>query len=166
MVAKALRTVILVSIPLALVQAPADDGNTYRPGQIVRLFYKTENGIQEIVDLPAVPERSGTGIARSYSMPDGLRANVAIRRVTEEHTKVAFQISPAKGVKSYGVALYSDPSEHFCGLMERVVDGGQRKQWQPGITEKDKQTVNVPVWARVGAIAVGSALLFFTRKKS
>lgn len=31
---------------------------------------------------------------------------------------------------------------------------------------KDKQTVNVPVWAGVGAIAVGSLLLLLGGKKS
>ena len=31
---------------------------------------------------------------------------------------------------------------------------------------KDKQTVNVPVWAGVGGIAVGAALLLFSRKKN
>ncbi|MFA6472382.1 MAG: hypothetical protein WCU00_10115 [Candidatus Latescibacterota bacterium] len=29
----------------------------------------------------------------------------------------------------------------------------------------DKQTVNIPVWAGVGAIAIGGMLLFFGRKK-
>jgi TRAP-type C4-dicarboxylate transport system permease small subunit len=29
------------------------------------------------------------------------------------------------------------------------------------LSVKDKQTVNVPVWAGVGAIAVGGVLLFF-----
>ncbi|MGB8273937.1 MAG: hypothetical protein WCF16_01560 [Alphaproteobacteria bacterium] len=31
---------------------------------------------------------------------------------------------------------------------------------------QEKQTVNVPVWAGVGAIAVGAALLLFGSKKS
>jgi len=31
---------------------------------------------------------------------------------------------------------------------------------------KDKQTVNVPVWAGVGGIVVGGALLLFSRKKN
>jgi LPXTG-motif cell wall-anchored protein len=31
---------------------------------------------------------------------------------------------------------------------------------------KDKQTVNVPVWAGVGGIVVGGALLIFSRKKN
>jgi TRAP-type C4-dicarboxylate transport system permease small subunit len=31
---------------------------------------------------------------------------------------------------------------------------------------KDKQTVNVPVWAGVGAIVIGGALLVFGSKKS
>jgi hypothetical protein len=31
---------------------------------------------------------------------------------------------------------------------------------------KDKETVNVPVWAGVGAIVVGGLLLFFGGKKS
>ena len=33
------------------------------------------------------------------------------------------------------------------------------------LTVKDKKTVNVPVWAGVGAIAVG-AILLFARKKT
>lgn len=31
---------------------------------------------------------------------------------------------------------------------------------------KDKQTVNIPVWAGVGAIAIGAALLLFGGRKS
>ena len=34
------------------------------------------------------------------------------------------------------------------------------------LSVKDKQTVNVPVWAGVGAIVVGGALLLFASKKS
>ena len=34
------------------------------------------------------------------------------------------------------------------------------------LTVKDKETVNVPIWACVGAIALGGALLFFGNKKS
>jgi len=33
------------------------------------------------------------------------------------------------------------------------------------LSVKDKQTVNVPVWAGVGAIVIGGALLFFGGKK-
>jgi hypothetical protein len=34
------------------------------------------------------------------------------------------------------------------------------------LSVKDKETVNVPVWAGVGAIVVGGALLLFAGKKS
>jgi LPXTG-motif cell wall-anchored protein len=34
------------------------------------------------------------------------------------------------------------------------------------LSVKDKQTVNVPVWAGVGAIVIGGVLLLFGRKKS
>jgi len=34
------------------------------------------------------------------------------------------------------------------------------------LSVKDKQTVNVPVWAGVGAIVIGGALLLFGGKKS
>jgi len=34
------------------------------------------------------------------------------------------------------------------------------------LSVKDKQTVNVPVWAGVGAIAIGGALLLLGSKKS
>jgi LPXTG-motif cell wall-anchored protein len=34
------------------------------------------------------------------------------------------------------------------------------------LSVKDKQTVNVPVWAGVGGIVVGGALLLFARKKN
>jgi multidrug transporter EmrE-like cation transporter len=33
------------------------------------------------------------------------------------------------------------------------------------LSVKDKQTVNVPVWAGVGAIAIGGVLLLFGNKK-
>ena len=33
------------------------------------------------------------------------------------------------------------------------------------LSVKDKETVNVPVWVGVGAIALGGALLLFGRKK-
>ena len=34
------------------------------------------------------------------------------------------------------------------------------------LSMKEKQTVNIPVWAGVGAIVVGGALLLFASKKS
>ena len=34
------------------------------------------------------------------------------------------------------------------------------------LTVKDKRTVNIPVWAGVGAIVIGGALLLFGSKKS
>lgn len=34
------------------------------------------------------------------------------------------------------------------------------------LSMKEKQTVNIPVWAGVGAIVVGGALLLFADKKS
>ncbi len=34
------------------------------------------------------------------------------------------------------------------------------------LSVKDKETVNVPVWAGVGAIVAGGALLLFASKKS
>ena len=33
------------------------------------------------------------------------------------------------------------------------------------LSVKDKETVNIPVWAGVGAIVVGGALLFFENKR-
>ena len=34
------------------------------------------------------------------------------------------------------------------------------------LSVKDKQTVNVPVWAGIGAIGIGAALLLFSKKKN
>ena len=34
------------------------------------------------------------------------------------------------------------------------------------LSVKDKRTVNVPVWAGIGAIVIGGALLFFGSKKT
>lgn len=34
------------------------------------------------------------------------------------------------------------------------------------LSMKEKQTVNIPIWAGVGAIVVGGALLLFASKKS
>ena len=40
------------------------------------------------------------------------------------------------------------------------------KQGPFELSMKEKQTVNIPVWAGVGAIVAGGALLLFTNKKS
>ena len=34
------------------------------------------------------------------------------------------------------------------------------------LSMKEKETVNVPIWAGVGAIVIGGALVFFGNKKS
>ena len=41
----------------------------------------------------------------------------------------------------------------------------QAKLGSVELSIKEKQTVNVPVWAGVGAIVIGSALLLFVSKK-
>jgi len=54
-------------------------------------------------------------------------------------------------------------------LVERLGDGGKVETHEAKIgslelSMKDKETVNIPVWAGVGAIAVGGVLLLMPKK--
>ena len=41
---------------------------------------------------------------------------------------------PGTDIVRWGFAIDAYPTEHFTGLMERVVDGPQQRSWQPGLT--------------------------------
>ena len=50
------------------------------------------------------------------------------------------------------------------GKFNYTKDTHEAKLGPLSLTVKDKETVNVPAWAGVGAIVVGGALLFVRRK--
>jgi LPXTG-motif cell wall-anchored protein len=50
------------------------------------------------------------------------------------------------------------------GKFSYTKDTHEAKLGPLSLSVKDKETVNVPVWAGVGAIVVGGALLFMRRK--
>jgi multidrug transporter EmrE-like cation transporter len=50
------------------------------------------------------------------------------------------------------------------GKFSYTKDTHEAKLGPLSLTVKDKETVNVPVWAGVGSIVVGGALLFLRRK--
>ena len=52
------------------------------------------------------------------------------------------------------------------GSFTYTKDTHEAKVGPLSLTVKDKETVNVPVWAGVLAILVGGGLLFYTGKKS
>ncbi len=83
-----------------------------------------------------------------------LDRNIDKRRETVNATKLAAVVLVVAGVLGlvYGSFSYTkDTRELKLGPIELSV--------------KQKQTVNVPVWAGVAAIAIGAALLVFGSKK-
>ena len=70
-------------------------------------------------------------------------------------------------VKIAGFALI------FAGVLALIYGGfsytketHQAKVGPIELSIKEKETVNVPIWAGVGAIVIGGALVFFGSKKS
>jgi hypothetical protein len=70
------------------------------------------------------------------------------------------------GIKTLAIALI------VCGVLGLLYgsfsytkESHQAKLGSLEMSIKDKETVNIPVWAGVGAIALGGGLLFYASKK-
>ena len=71
------------------------------------------------------------------------------------------------GVKIAGIALIvAGVLGLMYGSFSYTKETHQAKLGPIELSVKERQTVNVPVWAGVGAIAIGGALLLFGKKKS
>jgi hypothetical protein len=82
------------------------------------------------------------------------------------HTETALRRANMNALKMAGLALIA------AGILGLVVgsfsytkETHEAKIGPIELSVKDKQTVNVPVWAGVGAIVIGGALLVFGGKR-
>jgi len=82
------------------------------------------------------------------------------------HTEMAFGRANMNALKMAGIALIA------AGILGLVYGSfsytkatHEAKIGPIELSVKDKQTVNVPVWAGVGAIVIGGALLLFGGKR-
>lgn len=106
------------------------------PGQIARMWVVTDAGEANLPEVPAAPTRAGGAADRTYALPGGCRVTVEMRLVhteTADDLVVTVRAASPEKIKAYGVALFARGDEHFCGLMERVVDGDQSESWAPGM---------------------------------
>ncbi len=106
-----------------------------RPGQVMRLFYETEKGQQVLPQVPDMPQEVGQEVEKTIAMSDGQRVTVKASIPTRNDLMVEITADKLEGVKYFGAVLHADKDEHFCGLLERVVDGGQGESWRPKMKE-------------------------------
>jgi alpha-D-xyloside xylohydrolase len=104
-----------------------------QPGDVVSLFYVTDAGSVDLPGVPPVPKEVGALESKNYRMDDGRVISVAVQRVGSNHVTYAMSSAPNDGVRQQGAVVYASDCERFCGLMERVVDGGQGNSWRPGM---------------------------------
>jgi uncharacterized membrane protein YidH (DUF202 family) len=82
------------------------------------------------------------------------------------HTQAALRRSTMNGLKLAGLALIAAGILGLVyGSFSFTKETHEAKIGPIELSVKDKQTVNVPVWAGVGAIVIGGALLVFGGKR-
>jgi uncharacterized membrane protein YdcZ (DUF606 family) len=78
----------------------------------------------------------------------------------------AFRREDMNGLKVAGIALIAAGILGLVyGSFSFTRETHQAKVGPIELSVKDKQTVNVPIWAGVGAIVIGGALLVFGGRK-
>jgi alpha-glucosidase (family GH31 glycosyl hydrolase) len=97
------------------------------------LFYVTSKGEQYLTGLDDVIENTASVYSAEYETTDGRKAVVKIEKNSDGFMIIDLKLDPAEGVKQAGATIKSLPGEAYYGLMERTVDGDQKKSWDPAI---------------------------------
>ncbi len=108
-------------------------GGPARTLRLDGLFVETDQGRSP---LPAdlVVSRKGGRLQATAAVADGRTVTLAVERQGRDFV-VRFSSQPETGIVKWGLAAQAAASEHFTGLMERVVDGPQQASWAPGRKE-------------------------------
>jgi alpha-glucosidase (family GH31 glycosyl hydrolase) len=93
-------------------------------------FYDTTNGR---VSVPAVSAVVSKRVNMNLKMPDGRTVTVSVTPDGNNY-ELQFSASPNNDIIKWGLAIQTEPTEYFTGLMERVVDGPQDASWASSIT--------------------------------
>ncbi len=94
-------------------------------------YYLTKEGPRYLQKQKAVITNNDSVYAVSYLTTDQREATVTITRGPADILHLALAVSPADGILKTGLTLRAHPGEQYYGLMERTVDGDQRKSWDP-----------------------------------
>src|SRR4029079_5266064 len=96
------------------------------------LFLETTNG-----RVPIAPVKAVVGVkpfSNEVSTSDGHKVTLSIQPQGSTFN-LSLKAQPDSDITKWGLALASQPTEYYTGLMERVVDGPQAKSWATGIQE-------------------------------
>jgi len=132
--ALAVRSTVLVAA-IFLLAGEAYCRPQPEPGSLIGITVRTDDGLQEIRNLPAAPKRLGSTSRKRFNLPGGKHLMLTVSRTESGDLDVMVTAEPAAGIRTLGAVVYSDSGEMLCGLLERVVDGGQGDSWRPGMTE-------------------------------
>ena len=96
------------------------------------LFYETSHGRIPLPDLFAADPRTSAGVTRRAKLPDGRTIVLTLAPSLRAFT-MRLTAEPSTDIIRWGLAIESDSSEYYTGLMERTVDGPQQSSWAPGV---------------------------------
>ncbi|HKI70236.1 MAG TPA: alpha-glucosidase, partial [Verrucomicrobiae bacterium] len=92
-------------------------------------FYETAKGRTAIpVHLDEISGSKKTEI----KMPDGRVVRISVKKEGHDFL-LQLTANPSEGITKWGLAIRSQASEYFTGIMERTVDGPQQYSWAPGV---------------------------------
>lgn len=116
---------------LQLIQQPGHKAVTIADGKTSGLYFVTDSGPQVLLAQKKILQNDDTLFSALYASSDYRQATVTIHKISKDILTINLAVVPSKGILKTGITLRSYPDEHYYGLMERTVDGDQRKNWDP-----------------------------------
>ncbi len=100
-------------------------------GDASALFYVTSQGEQYLTSRSGVEENNEYVYSAVYKTTDSRKAVVKLQKNDDGLMAIDMKIIPSDGIEKVGAMIKAHPGEGYYGLMERTVDGGQSKSWDP-----------------------------------
>lgn len=122
-------------LSITLLQKPGGKRARITGGEQSGLFYITEQDTQYLTMLEQQEENSRDTYQASFTTTDNRAAQVVVTADKDGFIGISFEVKPEEGIIRKGAFFEAFPDEQYVGLMERVVDGPQKRSWEPGITE-------------------------------
>ena len=100
-------------------------------GDASALYYVTDKGEQYLTNKQSVKENTANIYSAVYKTTDNREAVVTINKNENGFLVIDMKITPFDKIIKVGATIKALPNEGYYGLMERTVDGHQKKSWDP-----------------------------------
>ncbi|MDQ7063452.1 MAG: glycoside hydrolase family 31 protein [candidate division KSB1 bacterium] len=95
-------------------------------------FYETDNGKVYLSGAPDELVREKSVLFARWQNLGGRQVELRLLR-DDADVALSLRAAPDADILQWGFEIVADTSEKFTGVMERVVDGPQKRSWKPGI---------------------------------